>query len=235
VNSTESVSIWLAAEYSFATTYSIREPGTSATFAKCCPLPGPGTVKLALLKMSIELYGKDITQRTIFPLVNKMNVLIRPPQSVSISGQFLHRIKNDFRNSGGVQSMSVREHAQAMDSLHIYIECLEKEEAVISNLMSMIGYWGEGDSLAQCNCIKLANPITEECARKLDTIAPFGLRGYELCYLTNLRSNITWHDVIAGKGIYLSLYVLPMTVTKQSRNSRTLMFNKLPTNTKVPM
>jgi hypothetical protein len=67
-------SIWLVAEFAFATTYSIREPGTSTTFIKACPIPGPGSIRLALMKASLELYGETRTRSEILPKVLDMDI-----------------------------------------------------------------------------------------------------------------------------------------------------------------
>jgi hypothetical protein len=51
--------IWLEASYKFPCTYSIRRPGSSMTSAMALPAPGPGTVRLALTRTALELYGEN--------------------------------------------------------------------------------------------------------------------------------------------------------------------------------
>ena len=71
-------SVWIAAEYTFATTCSIRGPGAATTFARACPVPGPGTVKLALIKRPIELYGIEFTGYELFSTIrNLVDVIAR--------------------------------------------------------------------------------------------------------------------------------------------------------------
>jgi hypothetical protein len=47
--------LWLAADYHLPATYSCRLPMSSATSAPTSPGPGPATVRLALIRTSIEL------------------------------------------------------------------------------------------------------------------------------------------------------------------------------------
>ncbi len=78
-------SIWLAADYHLPGTYSCRIPMSSTTYAPTLPTPGPATVRLALLRCSIELFGRTMTREVIFPTLRDMGVRIRPPEAVAMS------------------------------------------------------------------------------------------------------------------------------------------------------
>ncbi|HID93244.1 MAG TPA: CRISPR-associated protein Cas5, partial [bacterium (Candidatus Stahlbacteria)] len=57
--------MWLGAEYEFGSMFSYRIPNFSPSFALSSPIPGPSTIKLAIVATAIERsknldYGKDI-------------------------------------------------------------------------------------------------------------------------------------------------------------------------------
>jgi hypothetical protein len=165
--------VWFAAEFTFATTYSIRQPGTSLTFAKACPVPGPGTVKLALIKTAVEFYGEIRTRQELFPVIRDMQVLIRPPLPLGVSGHFLRAFKNKYLNNGEVEySLSYREHVHPMGHFIIYYECSSEYQKSIEVIFRAVGYWGQGNSLAYCISITKLQPKLGECIVRLDAIMP---------------------------------------------------------------
>jgi hypothetical protein len=229
MNSSDGASVWLAAEFTFAATYSIREAVTSATFARACPVPETGTVKLALIKVAVELYGEMKTKQDLFPIIRDMDISIRPPSHIGVSGQFLRAFKNKSLNNGEVEySISNREHLHTSGQLIIYYRILEKNQNVIKTLSQAIGYWGQGNSLTYCLSVGILKPELGECITRLETITPQGLKDYQLCYLTDIDSNATWDDVITGKGTFLSLYVLPLKLDEQKRNGKVLKYKPIP-------
>ena len=84
---------WLAAEYNFPATYSCRLPFSSPNSALISPAPGPATVRLALIRVGIEIFGKDVVRGLLFPTIRAASVCIRPPERVAISGQVLKAYK----------------------------------------------------------------------------------------------------------------------------------------------
>ncbi len=218
-----------AAEFTFAVTYSIREPGTSITFAKACPVPGPGTVKLALSKVAIESYGETKTRQQIFPIIRDMDVSIRPPSCLSVSGHFLRAFKNKFLNNGEVEhSISYREHVHTYGRLIIYHKIFGENQKLFETLFQAIGYWGEGSSLTYCLSIRNLEPKLGECITRLDTVTPRGLKDYQICYLTDIDHNATWDDIVAGRATSLFLYILPLKLVDQKRSGKVLKYEPIP-------
>jgi hypothetical protein len=84
---------WLAAEYHFPTTYSCRLPFSSSNIALISPAPGPTTVRLALIRVGTEVFGRDIVRDKLFPWIRTASLFIRPPERVAISGQMLRAYK----------------------------------------------------------------------------------------------------------------------------------------------
>jgi len=52
----QSSRVWIAADYHFPSTYSCRIPMSSANCASVMPAQGPATVRLALIRVGIELF-----------------------------------------------------------------------------------------------------------------------------------------------------------------------------------
>src|SRR5260221_771755 len=86
---------WLAADYHLRATNSARLPLSSANSVLISPAPGPATVRLALIRASLELFGRDVVRDSLFPWIRAARVLIRPPERVAISGQVLRAYKAD--------------------------------------------------------------------------------------------------------------------------------------------
>jgi hypothetical protein len=72
--------IWLAADYHFPSTYSCRIPMSSMSSARVAPAPGPATVRLALIRRGIELFGIEGVRDELFPTIRALSVRVRPPE-----------------------------------------------------------------------------------------------------------------------------------------------------------
>src|SRR5258708_17217821 len=98
---------------------------SSTTYAPTLPTPGPATVRLALLRCSLELFGKAMTREVIFPTLRDMVVRIRPPESVAMSPQRLRAfkwVKEKHTKQPRIQeSLMLREMAHAHGILTIYL------------------------------------------------------------------------------------------------------------------
>jgi hypothetical protein len=120
----DSQSIWLAANYHFPTTYSIRVPMSSMSSARALPAPGPGTVRLALIRTAIELFGMDYTHDVLFPIIRSAGICIRPPERVAFSLQRIHAYKasaSDSRTTNRLdESIIYREMAHAVGCTYIH-------------------------------------------------------------------------------------------------------------------
>jgi len=64
---------WFAADYHFPATYSCRLPFSSSNSALVSPAPGPATVRLALIRVGLELFGRDVVRDSLFPWIRAAN------------------------------------------------------------------------------------------------------------------------------------------------------------------
>jgi len=163
---------WLAADYHLPATYSCRPPLSSANSALISPAPGPATVRLALIRASLELFGRDVVRDSLFPWIRAARVLIRPPERVAISGQVLRAYKAD-EDKGRVaigESVIYREVAHAEGVMTVYLEISLEERNTWETLLRNIGYWGQASSFATCLEVSECAPETNECAQPLQAV-----------------------------------------------------------------
>jgi hypothetical protein len=116
----DSSPLWLAADYHFPSTYSCRVPLSSMSSAKALPAPGPATIRLALLRTGIELFGEHYTRNILFPIVRGSSISIRPPDHVSLSNQVLRAYKCD-PTQRVEDALVYREVAHASGPVTIYL------------------------------------------------------------------------------------------------------------------
>jgi len=225
--------LWLAADYHFPSTYSCRIPMSSTSSTVVTPAPGPSTVRLALLRTGIELFGLETVQYELFPIIRSASVQIKPPERVAVS---LHRLRAHKWTTGKAgkqdfqESVILREMAHAIGPCTVYIEVPPYEEQRFCCLLQAIGYWGKTDSLAYCIGITQHVPESGTCVlplRALSGIHP--LQQFFACVLTEFRDHrVTWQEIVptlnTGKNqaFRLDVYVWPMIVAYKPSGSKLL-------------
>lgn len=227
--------IWFAAEYHLPLTYSCRLPLSSPNSALISPAPGPATVRLALLRVGMELFGRDVVRDSIFPWLREASVLIRPPERVAISGQVLRAYKTD-EDKGHVtigESVIYREMAHAGGTMTIYLQLPREEQETWNILLKNVGYWGQASSFATCLDVSERLPLIKECAQPLQAVGEYGsLRPFFSYILSEFRdSRVSWQEIVPfdglntqtmGNPLKLEIYVWPLQVVRQSGQSTLL-------------
>ncbi|HEY7347832.1 MAG TPA: hypothetical protein VH599_05890, partial [Ktedonobacterales bacterium] len=216
----------------FPATYSCRIPLSSISSAQASPGPGPATVRLALIKAGCELFGRQYVQHVLFPILRAAPVRIRPPERVALSQQVQRLYKG--RSSGQtiqmVESVGLREVAQAQGLLTVYVHVPVITTDDFRESLKMIGYWGQTDSFATCVAVEEAVPLEEECILPLRTLpwrAPIG--AFFSCVLTEFRhTNLSWEEVVPEEQtveedpLLRELYVWPMLLAEHRAGNKLL-------------
>ena len=118
--------IWLAADYHFPSTYSIRVPMTSMSSAPGTASTRSSNVRLALIRIGIELFGIDFTRDELFPVIRSADVRIKPPERVAISTQLLRAYKARASELDGNtpldESPVYRESCHAIGLMTVYLK-----------------------------------------------------------------------------------------------------------------
>ena len=195
--------VWMAADYHFPSTYSCRIPMSSANCASVMPAPGPATVRLALLRVGIELFGLKMVREELFPLLRAATVRISPPERVAISQQQIRGYKWSearYKREAIGASLIVREMAHARGPMTVFLQVPQDAGHRMHRLLQAVPYWGQSSSLTSCLGVRSTAPLLQECALPLDLLdetAP--LRPYFTCPVTVFRSNqLSWEDIVPG-------------------------------------
>lgn len=86
---------WIKAEYEFASLFTYRIPNLSPSFAFSSPIPGPSTVKLAMISTAIERNGNVNYGKEIFNVVKNSKTLFEVPEKISLSRALIKRLKQE--------------------------------------------------------------------------------------------------------------------------------------------
>ncbi len=232
---------WFAAEYHFPSTYSCRLPLSSATSALISPGPGPATVRLALIRVGIELFGLEVVREKLFPWICSAHLRLRPPERIAISEQVLRAYKTTEKGKAAsvVESVVYREMAHAEGSLMLYMELPLEEQDRWNLLLRSIGYWGQASSFTTCLQISKNAPVANECVLPLREVnTTTALQPFFSCILSEFRdSQLSWHDVVPHEGdgpsatansaFIWEIYVWPLQVVRQTSRSKLLVRSPL--------
>ena len=230
--------LWLAAEYHLPSTYSCRLPMSSANSAPISPAPGPATVRLALLRTGIEMFGIEETRRLLFPSICTMPLQIRPPERVAISPHTMWAYKMEAESWGTriTEAPIVREMAQAEGPLTIYLVVPEPERTIWKEVLGAVGYWGQTSSLAWCIAIGEQAPSPQECILPLRHWRhPGPLHSFFSCILSEFQDPaLTWEDFLpvtevpARNTLRLEVYLWPMVLKEQLGSGKVLVRTPFP-------
>ena len=138
--------VWLAATYHLPSTYSCRVPMSSMSSAQALPTPGPATVRLALLKSALELFGVASTRDVLFSVLSTMVIQIRPPERVALAYQVQHAFKASpsvgLRAAHMSDTVIYREVAHATGVMTVYIAVPEPLCDVCRRMLGVVGVLG---------------------------------------------------------------------------------------------
>ena len=219
---------WLAADYHLPATYSCRVPMSSQTCALVSPSPGPATVRLALIRTGIEVFGHAFVERVLFPHIRAMSVQIRPPERVAISPQVLRAYKVEDTTETIIEAPVSREMAHAEGPMTIYLQVPHSLREPFSQVLSMIGYWGQASGLAWCQSIQIQAPQPEQCVRPLSLFPEqVPARPFFSCILSEFRDpEIAWEEVMPvintrhKNPLRLDVYIWPLARAVEQRSGK---------------
>lgn len=223
---------WLAAEYHLPSLYSCRVPMSSMNSALALPAPGPATVRLALIRTGIEVFGLKYVRDELFPQIRTMGIQIRPPEWVALTPQVLQAYKVDEQAQGTqINAAPIsREFAHASGPLTVYIEVPVQNVDRWALMLGAIGYWGQASSLVYCTGAYQDAPDSKECMTPLRNWHSHGpLEPFFTSFLTEFRAEtLTWDDVMPVVGaqktevLQVDVYVWPMVIVEQHGGGKLL-------------
>ena len=224
---------WLAAEYHLPSLYSCRVPMSSMNSVLALPAPGPATVRLALIRTGIEVFGLPYTRDVLFPSIRAIRIRIRPSERVALTAQTLHAFKVDEQAGGTMYSTAPvsREVAHASGPLTVYLEVPSQETMHWVELLRAVGYWGQSSSLAYCTGVQEDQPEPKECVTRLrGWKGPGPLEPFFSSILSEFRTEaLSWEEIMPvvgvqkGETLALDVYVWPLVIAEQHGRGRLLL------------
>lgn len=140
---------WLKAEYEFGGLFSYRMPDFSSQYALSSPLPGPSTIKLAIVATAIETTGKVSYGERVFNIVKNAEIRIAKPRTIAVSNCLIKRLKKEKGAAKLRVTFGIRGYVHFQDPLRIFIEVKESEKE-IKSFLKRIRRFGTSDSLMYC-------------------------------------------------------------------------------------
>jgi hypothetical protein len=219
--------IWLRADYHLPATYSCRVPMSSITSARALPAPGPATVRMALIRTGIEVFGIEYMESVLFPHLRAMPIHIRPPERVALTSHVLRAYKAE-EDTQVSEAPITREIAHAQGLISIYIKLPLHMQEAFSHLLQMISYWGQASSLAWCTEVERDTPSLQECVLPLHLFSSqIPLGSFFSSILSEFRDgSVTWKEVMPVLGgrsanpLRMDVYVWPLLLTGQHGGGR---------------
>ena len=234
--------VWLAADYHFPTTYSCRVPMSSQHSALAMPAPGPATIRLAVVRTGIELYGIDKVRVELFPIIRAAEIWVKPPERVAISSQLIRAYKAGTNKANSNEelrgSLSYREFCHAEGSMTVYMKVPLDYEDAIKEILEGVGYWGQANSLACCIRTSRSMPKVGDFAIPLRSLGPAqSIQRFFACIVSDFRSTtVKWDEIMPDVldpnrkglgGLLLELYLWPMIISEQHSGGKLLVYRSL--------
>ena len=225
--------VWLCASYQFATTYSCSIPLSSQTSAQAMPGPGPATIRLALVRNSLELFEVKYVREILFPVIRSAEIKVQPPEKVAISNQVIRLYKSAEKISFLQESIGYREVAQANGLLKVYLKVPEPLLEAFTRVLEMVGYWGHADSLAYCLKVIQVEPDSRQCALPLSTLLSrnLSLGSIFSCFVTEFRdTKVEWEQILPDNSqkqtnvLRTEIFGWPLVYIQQHTGGKLLQF-----------
>lgn len=161
---------WIKAEYEFGSLFSYRIPGyPSPSYALSSPLPGPSTIKLAIVATAIETSGKVDSGEKIFEIIKNVGVKIRAPKKIALSNLFIKRLKKKKDKLELESTFGIRGYVHFSEPLNIYLNVKERNKDDIKELLKKVRRIGTSDSIVYCKNIDNENP-PQNCIEPIENL-----------------------------------------------------------------
>lgn len=217
---------WVRAEVEFASLYSYRVPDLSPSFAVCSPLPGPATIRLALVDAVIRHTGSVEEGKAIFELVKRARLEIEPPARVAVMKFFLKRLKPEKPAKGKrgsvVESTGMREYCLPSGCMVLWMQA--QDRARIAQAFGWLRRLGTTDSLASCK-VGGGVPDTSVCLRPVNGLPlQADLAGRPVFTLHELTADAEFDQinpyarVRRGRPFEKRIYILPLVRERAGGN-----------------
>jgi len=218
---------WLRADYEFASLFSYRIPDFSSQYALTSLLPGPSTIKLALVATAIRHSGDISFGGKIFDIVRNSEIVLIPPKRIAVSNVLIRRLKKKRQKIGEFErTFGIRGYAHFSEPLRVYINVRDENGEEIKSLLSRVRQLGSYDSIVYCKYSSKESP-PENAVRPIETFEKSEKKVFMIPIKDiNSDSSITFEDVNpftrktkASKKVFVNrFYSLHVIKQEQGKN-----------------
>lgn len=217
---------WIKAEYEFGSLFSYRIPGFSSQYALSSPLPGPSTIKLAIVSTAIETSGRVSYGEEIFDIVKNAEIRVFIPRKVAISNCLIKRLKKKKEAAELQPTFGIRGYVHFSEPIKIYIQIVKKKEE-IKSLLKKIRRFGTSDSLAYCitPSKEMEELPPENAIRPMKNLQQ-GERPFVILPIKDINpsakiqfKHVNVYDKARDKNVFVNrYYLIPISNEKQGKN-----------------
>jgi len=150
--------VWVKATYEFASLFSYRIPDFSSQYALSSILPGPSTIKLAIVSTAIEITGNVEYGKEIFEIIKNIEIKVGLPKRVAQTNVLIKRLKKKKKNSGFESTFGIRGYVHYPEKFDIYLDVPENKRKEIMKMLKNIRNFGTSDSLVWCSNVTEEEP-----------------------------------------------------------------------------
>jgi len=219
---------WIKAEIKFVSAFSYRMPDTSSLYAIPMLLPGPSTIKLALVATSILQSGRIEEGAFVFELVKRAKIKFILPERISVFRPLIRRLKPKSGSSGGgfESTYGTRGYVFYSGPVILYLG-LNKEIEKIASMLRYIRRLGTSDSFVNIENLMFEAPpnslLVVEPLSRLHNIEKEGL-------LQRVKDIVEWSSFAdvnpfeksverkRGSIFVTKFYILPVRAIKEGGN-----------------
>ncbi|MCL6451017.1 MAG: hypothetical protein K6T75_06995 [Acetobacteraceae bacterium] len=228
--------VWVRAELHFPALFSYRVPNTSPSFALASPVPGPLTLKLALVDAAIRYSGSVAVGERLFLSLRGAAVEVEPPERLAVLRFFIRRLKPGKGKAAMQRSVGGREYCHLGGPVTAWVRAPDAAVAeAVALAFRRLGRLGTTDSLASCRGVSLGQaPPLNTVWRPLSAVDPtaWNLRARYVVRLTDLKPTATFDQVNpygggrAGAALEERLYILPLV--QEDRRENWALYRRVP-------
>jgi len=149
--------VWIKATYEFASFFSYRIPDFSSQYALSSILPGPSTIKLAIVSTAIETTGSVEYGKEIFEVIKNAQIKFSLPKKVAQTNVLIKRLKKKKEKSGLETTYGIRGYIHYPEKFNIFLDISNRPEE-IEKILKNIRRFGTSDSLVWCSGIDKQTP-----------------------------------------------------------------------------
>lgn len=215
--------MWISASYHFPSTFSYKIPDFSMYYAASAPIPGPSTLKLAMVSAFISDSMHLERAPAFFEGIKTSTVLFGLPHHLTVYRAFIKRLKKKRLELGFDKSFGIREYITFSGPLSVYIDISESLRKDAASSMKNIRYLGSSDSI--CNCLEInekAKPALEHLARPHQEEKANGI----IFQLRDFTSEATFGKInrygheklVVERDVRIAPYILPLKIDKRGKN-----------------